>query len=145
ASADAECMEVLIDHLHLLELRQATSTVLVGNPGIADVTMIATSQAVITARTVGATNILFLDDLGRPIGNYQLFVREPEARRVVLHRGPAQTYNYQCAPNCQRTLSQTDEEGSHGALTKQIQNELDLSVNATAATLSSGAPEGGEE
>lgn len=137
------CVVVLIDHLRRLGFRDEVQTVLIGNPAIADVTMISTTEAVVTARTVGTTNMIFLNSAGLAIADFEVLVREGESQRVVLRRGPTETAIYQCAPRCERTLTQLDSEDPHSGLASQIGREV--AVNNAFADQSEAADEAGED
>lgn len=134
-----QSLVVLVDHLSRVGFDDVVKTVLVGNPAIADVTMISKFEAVITAKTVGATNIFFLDPEGRALGDFEVVVREGEERRVVLRRGPGKTELFQCAPRCERTLSQIDSAESYTELSTVVAGENDFARNAAAA----GGDQGG--
>lgn len=132
---DAErCVVVLIDHLRRLGFRDEVQTVLIGNPAIADVTMISTTEAVVTARTVGTTNMIFLNAGGLAIADFEVLVREGESQRVVLRRGPTETAIYQCAPRCERTLTQLDSEESHSGLASTIGREAGVNSSLAGQT-----------
>lgn len=133
APAVTESVVVMVDHLRRVGFDAPIKTVLIGNPAIADVKMISKYEGVIVAKTVGATNIYFLDQDGRALGDYDVVVREGEARRVVLRRGPSRTELFQCAPRCERTLTQMDSAAAHGALSEVVTKENALAKEAAAA------------
>ncbi len=135
----AHCVVVLIDHLRRLSFRDEVRTVLVGNPAIADVTMISATEAVISAKSVGTTNMVFLNASGNAISDFEVLVKEPDSQRVVLRRGPSEVRFYQCAPRCERTLTQNDSPQPHSDLLGKIRNENALSAEA-AGNSSSAAP-----
>ena len=125
-----KCLVVLVDHLQRVELPAGVTTMLIGNPAIADVSVVSNTQAVVSARSVGSTNMLFLDESGDEVGHYVLIVREQELKRVTLRRGPGQTAMYQCAPRCERTLNQNDSAAPHAALAGILDTEN--GINAAA-------------
>ncbi len=135
ARSGEECLVVHIDHLSQLPVAAPVKTMLVGNPAIADATLLTPTHAVITARAVGSTNIVFLDGDNAPIAQYRVFVREAGARRVMLRRGPEQIAEYQCSPRCERTLSQNDSP----KLFSEQQGKV-----RSASALASGAANGGD-
>lgn len=120
------CVVVLIDHLRRMRFEGPVKTVLVGNPAIADVTMISASEGVISARSIGSTNMIFLGEAGDAVGDFQVLVREGESQRVVIRRGPASVEAFQCAPRCERTLSLSDSTDKHGELLQNILGESSL-------------------
>ena len=138
-SIERQSLVVVIDHLQRVSFDEPVKTVLVGNPAIADVTMISTYEAVVTAKSVGATNLFFLDPDGRALGDYEVVVREGEERRVLLRRGPGSTELYQCAPRCERTLSQIDSQESYKQLKEIVSNESRMIDGAASAADKDGA------
>lgn len=121
--AGVECMVLFIDHISRYQLDGEIGVLLVGNPAIADVNLITATDVAITARSVGSTNLIFLDDAGGVISEIEVVVREADTRRVVLRRGAAATELYQCAPRCERTLTQMDSPEPHSDLAGTIGRE----------------------
>lgn len=130
--AGVDCMIVRLDHLHQVKLEQPVKTLLIGNPAIADVNLIGAEHAVVTARAVGSTNIFFLDEGNEPIAQYRVFVRESDARRVMLHRGPGNVAQFQCSPRCERALSQSDSGEAFKALSAKVKSAAALANKAAA-------------
>lgn len=130
-----DCLSVLIDHVSLVSLPGAASVALVGNPGVADVTILAEDRAAVNARSVGGTNLIFLRNDGSVLREYAIVVREAEEQRVVLRRGPSQAAQYQCAPRCERTVSQMDDLEAHSTASAVVEREL----SSAAAAASFGA------
>lgn len=137
------CLTVLIDHLRPIQLEADAKTLLIGNPAIADVNMVARDHAVVTARSVGSTNVLFLDEDGETIGDYQIVVRAPESRRVVVRRGAGVTENYQCAPRCERSLSPIDSADAYKSQVETV--AADWQKNADALGEGEQRPETASE
>lgn len=131
------CVVVMIDHLRRMRFDGPVKTVLVGNPAIADVTMISASEGVISARSIGSTNMIFLGETGDAVGDFQILVREGESQRVVVRRGPTSVAAYQCAPRCERTLSMSDSADKHGELLQTILSENSLNESAASAGVQS--------
>lgn len=141
--ADASCIVVPIDHVRPLKLTGDIGAVLIGNPMIADVTMVTPNTAVLTAQSVGATNLLALDRDGEQIAAYTVIVHEPTLKRVILRNGPRSAGLYQCAPLCERTLSQSDTPDVHTAQAGVIVSDLGVAATASGAPqtgVASGAP-----
>lgn len=132
------CLVILGDHTRRVRLDREASTILVGNPAVADVTVLSKRTMFVSARSVGSTNIVALDENEEEIASWEVFVREPEAKRVTLRQGPTRE-NYQCAPYCERSLSQNDSPGAHGSHLGVISAEMGLDRSA-AGTQSGGPP-----
>ena len=131
----ATCLVILNDHMRRVRLERDAGTILVGNPTIADVTVLGKDTIFVSARSIGATNIIVLDEDNNEIRTFEVFVREPTTKRVIL-RNAGLAENYQCAPNCLRALTQSDSPVSHSATAGVIQT--DISIDQTAIGLQSG-------
>ncbi|MCI4663765.1 MAG: pilus assembly protein N-terminal domain-containing protein [Neomegalonema sp.] len=131
--ADVKCIVVRMDHLRRLPFARPIGTLMVGNPAIADVTLIRANEAVITAKSVGATNMILLDDKGEVIADLEIVVHEPARRRVIMRRGPTEVASYQCAPRCERSLSLNDSPTAYSALAGKISSEAAMSTDAAGA------------
>ena len=130
----ARCILVLLDHLRVVKLPAGVDAMLVGAPEVADVNLVNATTAAFSARSVGVTNAIFLDSDGRQVAHYQVVVREPELRRVVLRRGPDKAEHYQCAPRCERTLAQSDTTEAYDSLNQRIQSDNALTGAAITAS-----------
>ena len=131
----ATCLVILNDHMRRVRLERDAGTILVGNPTIADVTVLGKDTIFVSARSIGATNIIVLDENNDEIRTFEVFVREPTTKRVVL-RNAGLAENYQCAPNCLRALTQSDSPASHSSTVGVIQ--ADIGLDQTAIGLQSG-------
>lgn len=107
ASAADTAVTVMLDRAQLMHFPAGTETVIVGNPIVADVTMLRNSgEVILTGKGYGETNLLFLDEHGRVLSEAILRVREPSSVMVV-QRGP-QRETYACQPRCQPTVTLGD-------------------------------------
>lgn len=130
-----KCLVILSNHMRRVRLDRPAGTILVGNPLIADVTVLGNDTMFVSARTIGSTNIIVLDKQGNEIVTYEAFVREPRTKRVVLNNGGI-TESYQCAPYCERTLVQSDSPQPFQSRSGVISS--DLSLDAQAISLQNG-------
>jgi hypothetical protein len=97
----------MLDRAQVISIPADTETVIVGNPIIADVTMLRNSgKVILTGKGFGETNLLFLDGSGRVLSQSILRVREP-ASMMVVQRGPDRE-TYACQPRCQPTVTLGD-------------------------------------
>ncbi len=123
------CLVILSDHMRRVRLERPAGTILVGNPLIADVTVLGNDTLFVSARTIGSTNVIVLDKKGNEIVTYEVFVREPRTKRVTLNNaGIVQTF--QCAPNCEAALTQSDSPTPYGARSGIISTDLGLDQQA---------------
>ena len=109
-AADAganETVTVNLDQAAVLKLPEKVTTIIVGNPLIADVSMQAGGIMVVTGKGFGVTNVLALDRNGSVLMEKHVQVRGPRDDVLVVHRG-LQQESYSCAPNCERRITLGD-------------------------------------
>ena len=103
----AEVITVVLDQAKIIQLPDRTSTVIVGNPGVADVTLLKKNgRMIITAKGYGETNMLALDPQGNSIGESLVRVVAPE-HALIVQRG-LERESYSCNPRCQPTVNLGD-------------------------------------
>ncbi|MDB5510331.1 MAG: pilus assembly protein [Hyphomicrobiales bacterium] len=106
-AAAAETITVVLDQAKIIQLPERTSTVIVGNPGVADVTLLKKNgRMIITAKGFGETNMLALDAQGNSIGESIVRVVAPE-NALIVQRG-LERESYSCNPRCQPTVNLGD-------------------------------------
>ena len=98
--ARADTMSVLLDQAQLLRLPNGVSTIVIGNPLIADASLQPGGLLVVTGKGYGSTNLLGLDRSGRVILDNQLVVNKPRANGVVVVQKGMDTETYSCNPDC---------------------------------------------
>lgn len=102
ASQAAPTLSVPIDQSTRIALPAGTRDVMIGNPAIADVSVVDSRNAVVLGKGYGVTNLLVIDQLGRTVLERQIVVSAPAAGRVSVIRG-AKVEDYACAGGCERT------------------------------------------
>lgn len=108
-ASEPDQIAVQLDQAKLLKLPGGTETIIVGNPGIADVSVQRNGVLVITGRAPGRTNFIALDSNGTIISESMVSVSVPMGAGLVVQRGLDQT-SYHCAPNCLPSIGLGDEE-----------------------------------
>ncbi len=129
ASAFADTFTVPIDHSTRLSIRGSAASVVVGNPQVADVTVVDSHTLYVSGRGYGETDVVVLDPAGRTVYAGEILVGSPNNGRVSVYRGAART-DMACAPGCEvsfRSSTKGTGSGSEGG----------------AATAPSSAPGGG--
>jgi hypothetical protein len=96
AQARNVSVSVPLDEVRMLAFASPISTLYIGNPAIADVTMIDKRHAFVLGKAFGATNIVALDASGTEISNQQVVVFGSTGAVLTLQRGAART-TYSCA------------------------------------------------
>ena len=109
APAYADDVSLGLDQVHTLTFKRPVATVYVGNPAIADITMIDARHAFVQGKAYGHTNIVALNQDGVQVFNSQVMVSGANnAGIVTLNRG-AQRITYSCAASrCEPTPTPGD-------------------------------------
>jgi len=102
-AAAAEPISVLLDQARIIKLPDRATTVVVGNPLIADVAVQPGGIAVVTAKGFGATNFVVLDGSGAVLMEKNFEVKWPSDNIVVVYRG-IDRETYSCMPDCSRRI-----------------------------------------
>ena len=134
AAGKNDTVGLTLDEVHTLTFRSPVSTVYVGNPTIADVTMIDARHAFVQGKGYGRTNIVALNRDNVTVFNTNITVTGSEGGgTVTLNRG-AQRVTLNCAGGrCEPTPMPGDGKDSD-AITGQI--TAHQSAARTAAGLS---------
>lgn len=96
----SETLVVPLDHSTRLQIAGAAQSVVVGNPAVADVTVVDSHTIFVSGRGYGVTDIVVLDGYGRTIYSNEVIVGVAHTGRVSVWRGGDRT-DMACAPNCQ--------------------------------------------
>lgn len=108
ARANDRNIRVELDYARIVKLPQGTQTLVIGNPLVADVTMLRSSQlVVITGKSFGTTNLIVLDKTGQQVGESIVTV-VPAQDKLVVQRG-AHRESYSCNPDCARSVDLADD------------------------------------
>ncbi len=132
--ARADNMTVPLDQAQLLRLPDGVSTIVIGNPLIADASLQPGGLLVITGKGYGSTNLLALDRSGRVLVDKQLVVSKGRGGGVVVVQKGMDTETYSCNPDCSPRATLGDTPNFFNALTSQA---------AARAGLAGSSPGGG--
>lgn len=99
AVAQNRPLSVEVDHVTRLNLNGSAASVIVGNPQIADVTVVDAHTLFVSGRAYGVTEIVVLDGAGRSIYQGEVVVSAPSAGQVRVWRGASLT-NMACSATC---------------------------------------------
>jgi Flp pilus assembly secretin CpaC len=103
SGARAANLNVAVDHSSRLPVHGAASVVL-GNPGVADVTVVDTNTVYVLGRNVGATDIVVLDRAGRTVYSGAILVGR-SGSEVAVYRGVDRT-DFTCVDGCSKSEHQ---------------------------------------
>jgi len=96
-----------IDRAKIVELPAGTNALIIGNPGVADATVLRRqNRIVLTARAYGQTNMIALDARGDALAEILLIVKNGE-HALVVQRG-LERESWSCNPRCERTVNPGD-------------------------------------
>lgn len=91
------------------EIAARSADAVIGNPAVADVTMLKANQLmVVTGKSFGSTNLVVLDRTGSQIGESYITV-VPSTNKVVVQRG-AHRESFSCQPDCVPSINLGDDE-----------------------------------
>lgn len=124
--ARASDLVVAYDQSQLLRLPRPVSSVIIGNPSIADVAVQGGNLLVVTGKTFGVTNIIALDSERNVIQDQRVIVTRDEARIVNLSKG-ALRQSYSCTPNCSPTLTIGDDTTYFDMISKHASTKTKFS------------------
>ncbi len=129
--AMAAQMTVAMHQSDVVRLEGVAATVIVGNPLIADVSVLDGNLLVVQGRIFGTTSVIALDSNGNELLNVAVTVRPATQYAMSLHRGP-DTETYACAPVCARVLHPGDEAESTDFLITQTRALQDVTQRAVS-------------
>src|SRR5436305_14792212 len=109
AEPTADNIAVNVDQAKLVKLPTRVSTIVVGNPLIADVTLQTGGILVVTGKGYGATNFIAMDRSGEILVDRVIQVEGPTDQLVTVYRG-VERESYSCMPVCQRRITLGDGE-----------------------------------
>ena len=103
-------ISVKVNMARILRMSGPAATVIIGNPGVADVTIQDPQTLVLTGKSYGQTNLIVLDSMGNPIADTLIDVIQAQADVVTVYLGQART-TLACSPVCQPTIMVGDDFG----------------------------------
>ena len=110
SAADGAPINVNVNMARILRINAPAATVIVGNPGIADVTIQDPQTLILTGKSYGQTNLIILDNAGNPIADTMIEVVQMQAGVMTVYQGQART-SLACAPVCQNIIMMGDNSG----------------------------------
>lgn len=114
AVAESAPVSVKVNMARILRINAPAATVIVGNPGIADVAIQDPQTLVLTGKSYGQTNLIILDAQGNPIADTLIEVVQEQAGLVTVYLGDKRT-SLACEPVCQAIIMLGDDSSYTGA------------------------------
>jgi Flp pilus assembly secretin CpaC len=107
SAASSDLILVSVDKARVARIPDHTQILVIGQPGIADVTMLKNSgMGVITGKSFGETNLIALDAHGALLGEWTVRVSGDKADLLVQNGTNRESYI--CSPNCLPTVDLAD-------------------------------------
>ncbi len=132
--AAAAELEILLDRAQVFNIPVESKTLIIGNPAVADVSIVQPGLMVITGKAFGLTNLVSLDQDGRQIANSMLRVVAPTEQMVTVMRGAAnETLHCPEGGVCAGTITLGDNPEAFARISGQ--------AAARQAIVSQGAPQ----
>lgn len=139
-----ETVKVELDQARIYRLAAPASTIIIGNPAIADATLQDSQTLIITGRSYGQTNLIVLDDQGETITDAQLAVLAAADNLVTVYKG-AQRQSLSCLPDCQPALVPGDATLTFNTILTQTGKHNGAGSGSNAATTASTGTTGSGE
>jgi Flp pilus assembly secretin CpaC len=128
AQANERAILVDLDYARIIKLPEGAATLVIGNPLVADVTMLKNSPLmVVTGKSFGQTNLIVLDRTGQQVGESIITV-VPANDKVVVQRG-GKRESYACNPDCMPAVDLGDDVAYAGKVLEAVKLH-DSSLNA---------------
>ncbi len=108
AAQDGAPINVNVNMARILRISAPAATVVVGNPGVADVTIQDPQTLILTGKSYGQTNLIVLDAAGQPIADTLVEVVQMQAGVMTVYQGQKRT-SLACAPVCQPVVMMGDD------------------------------------
>lgn len=105
-AAQAQSLNVGIDRSARVGLNGSVSSVIVGNPAIADVTVVDANTLFITGKGYGVTEVIAVDGVGRTLYQGEVVVTGGSTGSVRVWRG-SQATEMACASSCSASIRNT--------------------------------------
>ena len=119
APAWAENVVVKVDQAKIMRLPAQVSTIVIGNPLIADVSLQSGGMVVVTGKGYGVTNVLALDKQGRILMDSSVQVLAADSEDLVVVYKGVERESYSCAPDCERRITLGDSPAFFSAALAQ--------------------------
>lgn len=137
----ADMVKVELDQARIYRLAAPASTIIIGNPAIADATLQDAQTLIVTGRAYGQTNLVVLDEQGETITDVQLAVLAASENLVTVYKG-AKRQSLSCLPDCQPTVVPGDDSQHFGGILGQVAQHNGAG-SGSPTTASTGAAAGG--
>lgn len=121
-----------MDEVRVVAFQRPIATVFVGNPTIADATVIDPYHAFILGKTFGTTNLIALGPQSQTVANQQITVLNRGGGVVTLNKGAAQ-FSYTCTTvHCEASPLPGDQKTFFEETTGAVTAHQDQAIKAAS-------------
>jgi Flp pilus assembly secretin CpaC len=103
----ADTLTVAVDQATITKIPDNVTTLVIGNPLIADVTVQPGGLLVVTGKGYGTTNLIALDRSGAVLTERNIQVLGPQDQIVYVYRG-LNRESFSCTPDCEPRITLGD-------------------------------------
>ncbi len=122
---------VTMDQVRPYEIDTPAAQIVVGNPAIADVTVLDNKKILLFGKAPGFTNIFLFDESGATIDELNIRVGSTDNRMVTVQLGGTRkTLN--CTNRCEQAIAVGDDNVSFGILAGQTQTKLQQATSSAS-------------
>ncbi|MFD1913042.1 pilus assembly protein N-terminal domain-containing protein [Halodurantibacterium flavum] len=112
-------MEVGLDMAQVMRVEDPLGTIVIGNAGLLDATILDDQTLILTGRAPGVTNLILLSPEGEVLSERMVRVSGGGAGLTTVHRGRSRE-TYACGARCTPVFSVGDEAGFASTVAGQI-------------------------
>lgn len=134
----AEMVKVELDQARIYRLAAPASTIVIGNPAIADATLQDSQTLIVTGRAYGQTNLIVLDGQGETITDVQLAVLAASENFITVYKG-AKRQSLSCVADCQPAAVPGDDNEHFSGILGQASQYSGASSSVSTTTAATGA------
>lgn len=127
AACAQDLIDVTIDFAKVMKLDRPATTIVIGNPGIADASVEDEATIVLTGRAAGVTNLIVLDEKGDEIANALVRVSSDVRQLTTVFYG-SERQTFSCSPVCEQVISVGDAQPAFEQATTQIQTRTQFAT-----------------
>ncbi len=108
AASAAPLLTIEANKTEPLRLSKPASSIVIGNPLVADIAVFDEYLLFITGKSYGSTNLMIFDEAGNTIYSGDVSVTNPSKSTLRIVRGDS-VQSYDCAPGCRSVLAPGDD------------------------------------
>jgi hypothetical protein len=129
----ADTLTVFVDQATITKVPENATTLVIGNPLIADISIQPGGLLVVTGKGFGTTNFIALDRSGAVLTERNIQVVGPQDEIVYVYRGPNRE-SLSCTPDCDPRITLGDSPTFFDQAIAQSGNRTARAQGAAAAS-----------